>query len=303
MSFTTKVSEELAALPPKKTCCRKALLLGLMMGGMEGESGEVTAFYQTESTGILARDLLQKLFRAETTLTPMIRAGRQTFALSSRAGGVLGFLKALDEGREPMIHQAAGFRCAACQTEFARGVFLGCGTLNDPHKGYHMELVLPTEERADALRKFLDTRIGRPGKIKRGNRFGLYYKSNGAITDFLYYIGGSGASFDVANVWIERDIRNNENRATNCVARNISRSVDASKKQREAIEGLYKTRRIDALSEELRATAELRLEYPDASLAELALLHQPPISKSGLNRRLTRLLEEYESLPKPEKFS
>jgi DNA-binding protein WhiA len=157
-----------------------------------------------------------------------------------------------------------------------------------------MEILLPKEERADGLRVFLESRIGRAGKIRRGERFSLYYKSNGAISDFLYYIGGSGTSFDVANVWIERDIRNNENRATNCVARNISRSVDASRRQREAIELLYETRRIDALAEELRDTAALRLEYPDASLAELALLHRPPISKSGLNRRLKKLMEAAE---------
>ncbi len=294
MSFTTEISGELLLLPLKKNCCRRALLLGLMMGATETEEKRLRACFHSQAVWELARDLLMKIFHAEAEGGRSIRAGREVWELFCSAGTVLNVLRAADTAENELMHKIAGFRCAACQTEFLRGVFLGCATVTDPHKGYHMEISLPTEGRCDLLRSFLELNLTRPGKVKRGNRFGLYYKSNGAISDFLYYVGGSGASFDVANVWIERDIRNNENRATNCVTRNISRSVDASKKQREAIERLYATRRIDALSEELRQTARLRLENPDASLSELALMHTPPISKSGLNRRLTRILEEAE---------
>ena len=138
-------------------------------------------------------------------------------------------------------------------------------------------------------------------RTRRQGRFGLYYKNNAAISDLLYYIGCSATSFDVANVCIERDIRNNENRATNCVARNISRSVDASRKQIAAIEALIATRKIDTLSDELRYTAALRMENESASLLELALMHEPPISKSGLNRRLTKLMEAFEEDKNQEK--
>ena len=103
-------------------------------------------------------------------------------------------------------------------------------------------------------------------------------------------------SLAVTNSYIEKDIRNLENRATNCVARNISKSVDASMKQIDAIKALISSGKILSLPEELRYTAELRLENPSASLFELAHMHEPPISKSGLNRRLTRLLEEAEEL-------
>lgn len=306
MSFTSEIGAELLALPLKKNCCRKAVLLGLLMGAKIEESGRLTARYYLEGTWNLAMELLRKLFRVESEGTRTVRAGREYWELSFLARpnqGVAAFLQALDAGEVTALHTVAGFRCASCQSEFLRGVFLSSATVNDPHKGYHMELILPTEGRCDALRVFLEHQLSRPGKVKRGDRFGLYYKSNVAIGDFLYYIGGSSASFDVANVWIERDIRNNENRAINCVARNISRSVDASKRHREAIEALYETRRIDTLCEELRYTARLRLENPASSLSELALMHEPPISKSGLNRRLCKLLEEYEEMKDHEKLS
>ena len=187
-----------------------------------------------------------------------------------------------------------GFRCAACPNAFLRGVFLGCGTVNDPKKGYHLELIFPTEARAELVARFLKKAVGEVSRVRRGGRFGCVYKSNGAISDFLYFVGCSGTSFDLTNAFIERDIRNHENRATNCVAHNISRSVDASAKQRSAIERLIQTRRIDTLSDELRYTAQLRADNPSASLTELAMLHEPPISKSGLNRRLSKLMEAAE---------
>jgi DNA-binding protein WhiA len=124
----------------------------------------------------------------------------------------------------------------------------------------------------------------------------LYYKTNSAISDLIYYVGGTKSSFDVANTWVEHDIRNNENRATNCVARNISRSVSASQKHITAIEQLAACGRLSGLPEELQQTAALRLENDAASLSELARLHKPPITKSGLNQRLTKLLRAAEEL-------
>ena len=138
--------------------------------------------------------------------------------------------------------------------------------------------------------------IGEPRKIQRGAKHCLYYKNNGAILDFLYCIGSNHSGLYMANSFIERDIRNNENRATNCVARNISRSVFASQKQLGAIEKLMETGKLDALPEELQYTARLRAENDSASMSELAALHEPPISKSGLNGRLQKLMEAAEDL-------
>ncbi|MBQ8331382.1 MAG: DNA-binding protein WhiA [Clostridia bacterium] len=297
MSFTTDVTEELLRLPLKKTCCRKALLLGLFFGCREqSEDGTMTLYLYSKGTAELAKELLQRIYHAEATVAEVVRAGRRTVVLSVRAAGIAFFLADVDRGTESMLHQAAGFRCASCGQEFLRGAFLGCATVNDPHKGYHLEFTLPTEKRADLLSDYLGATFGRVGRIRRKEKIGLYYKNNAAISDLLYYVGCSKTSFDVANVCIERDIRNNENRATNCVARNISRSVDASRKQINAIELLIATRKIDALPDELRYTAELRMEYDSASLFELAMLHEPPISKSGLNRRLSKLMEAAEEI-------
>lgn len=292
MSFTADVCTELLTVQQKKSCCRKAFLLGLVLSARIEKDDLVLYFYH-EATATLAKEMLDRIFRAEPVLSRIVRAGRQTYALSFRSATVADFLRKVDD-KEKKAEELVGFRCPACESAFLRGAFLATGTVSDPHKEYHLEFSLLTEGRADFLHHSLTSFVGTPGRVKRGMRFGLYYKGNATISDLLYLLGSSGMGFEVANACIERDIRNHEHRVTNCEASNISRSVGASHKQIVAIEQLQQTRKIDTLSDELRQTASLRLENPSASLSELALLHTPPITKSGLNRRLTKLMEAAE---------
>ena len=295
MSFTTDVGEELMALHLGKTCCRKAFLFGVLCGCRPEENdGQWRIYLYRADLAELVAQLMQKSFHGQVDMVHRIRAGRDTFCLLIRSLGLTQFLEQMDGEGDGAVGELLGFRCSFCAQEFLRGVFLGCGTVSDPHRSYHLELTFPTEGRANRVAVLLEERLSRCGRVRRGDRFSLYYKSNGAISDFLYFIGCSGISFEVANASIERDIRNNENRATNCVARNISRSVDAAQKQRAAVERLIRTGRLERLNAELRYTAHLRRENESATLSELALLHEPPISKSGLNRRLTKLMEAAE---------
>lgn len=295
MSFTTDIIEELTTLSSGKNCCRKALLYGLFYDGeRQREPDGVSALFRTERAAELAYSLLESRFSAEANIETVARAGRTYFRVSTACSSLGRMLETLDSEDPRMLFELLGFRCGKCRSEFLRGVFIATASVNDPHKGYHMEFSLAFSGRAERLAALLGTFTEPPRRIQRGKKHGLYYKTNGTISDLIYYIGGTKSSFDVANTWIERDIRNHENRATNCVARNISRSVKASQKQIAAIEGLMATGRLASLSAELQQTAALRLEYDAASLAELASLHTPPITKSGLNRRLGLLLAEAE---------
>lgn len=277
-------------LPVKKNCCRKALLLGLLLSARPHGDGAVLYMYQREVAELTAT-LLRGVFHAECHREERVYAGRRAVVLTFQCPTAEHFLKKLDEDPSVTVRDAAGFRCDLCDRHFLRGVFLGSATVTDPQKGYHMEISLPTLGRADAVASDLAVTVGKAGRTHRGERFGICYKSNGRISDLLYWIGCPKTGFEVTNASIEKEIRNNENRATNCVARNIARSVGAAQKQRAAIEQLIRTHAIDALPCELQKTASLRMEYADASLTELALLHEPPLTKSGLNRRLQRLME------------
>lgn len=289
MSFTSEVNTELLHVTQKKTCCRKAFLMGLIFSARTEEDELVSYFYQ-EETAKAAEELLDRIFHAEPKLSFIVRAGRNTFELRFQSSTVREFLRKADGG-EGSLRELVGFRCPSCEGSFLRGVFLASGSVTDPRKAYHLEFSLISEGRAALLSEVLSGFLASPGKTRRGAKVGLYYKGNATISDLLYLLGSSVKGFEVANACIERDIRNHEHRVTNCEASNISRSVEAAHKQILAIEHLIETRRIDSLSEELRQTAELRMENPSASLSELALMHTPPITKSGLNRRLIKLME------------
>ena len=301
MSLTLDIVEELYSLPINKSCCQKAFLCGLLFGCRRSETdGAYSAFFYREDDALRAVQIIDSRFSGgqATPITPSARGGHRGFCISIRSKALRTVFSELDGGGVTDLRDAIGFRCAECERNFLSGVVISCATLSQPRNGYHLEFSIPSRTRASALASLLGENMAVPSSIARGDRVGLYYKSNSKISDLLYVIGAAKASFLIANFSIERDIRNNENRATNCVTSNISRSVDATRKQIEAINLLTKKQKLTSLGEELEYTAKLRLTYDSATLSELAALHQPPITKSGLNGRLRRILAAADELDK-----
>ena len=280
MSFTTDVCEELISLPLTKSCCKKALLEGLFWNAICTDTkGGISAVFRTAHAAEHAAFMLESRYGAAMdtlSLEELVRAGRRYYRIDAVCGAISKMLTLADSDDKRPIWELLGFRCGNCRASFLRGVFIAIAAVNDPHKGYHLEFVMPEDRavRSERLYGVLSASVCEPKLTKRGTGVGLYYKTNGAISDLIYYIGGTKSSFEVANTWVERDIRNNENRATNCVARNISRAVEASQKHISAIELLKSNGKIDTLPDELRVTAELRVAYDSASLSELALMQK-----------------------------
>lgn len=292
MSLTDIIADELYAFEASRTCCRKALLCGLLYSCRLAENTvtRVASFYR-ERDAKCAADIIDTNFSSgtPTEIRTASRGGHRAYAVCFSSRALSSVFADIDTGAEN-IASAVGFRCRECEGHFMRGVFLSCAAVSKPKSGYHLEISVYGERRAELLFRLLCDNVAPPGRIVRGERVGLYYKSNAKIADLLYFFGASRASFEMANVGIERDIRNNENRATNCVTRNISRAVGAASRHIEAINYLYESGKDGFLSEELAYTARLRLENASATLSELAMLHEPPITKSGLNGRLSKIL-------------
>ena len=200
-------------------------------------------------------------------------------------------MDAEDADAESIFH----FGCDSCRSAFLRGSFLALGTVNDPHKSFHMEWKL-APARARLLSAVLSDQGYPPRMITRTEYVGVYYKDSAAIEDLITLMGSSTVLFEVINSRIERDIRNNENRATNCVARNIEKTIAAATRQMEAINRLVETGKLASLPASLQETAALRYANPDASLDELVTLHSPSISKSGLNHRLKKIVDAADDL-------
>ncbi|MDR0992744.1 MAG: DNA-binding protein WhiA [Ruminococcus sp.] len=176
---------------------------------------------------------------------------------------------------------------------FFAGVFLSVGSVADPSKGYHMEFSFANEKTADDFAAFADLLPDSftLKKITRKGRTILYTKSADSISDFLTFIGAPEAAIKLMNTEILKNVRNKANRIANCDSANIERAVSAGSRQAEEIEFLYKRLGRDNLKPSLRIAADLRLENPELTLAELGEMFDPPLSRSGVNRRLAKLSE------------
>lgn len=293
MSFTKEIIEELVALEHDKTCCKKALLFGLFFGAERVEKKLVFAEFKTEDSARLAADILKRQFAAEPEVQQIKRAGRCFFGVSVSSKAIANYIDLIsleEQTEDGAIERAVGFRCPACTRAFLAGAFISTGSALAPEKRYSLEFSIKGEGRAELLSRLLCGSVGSPGCVDRRGRIGLYYKENEMISDILSYLGASKAAYRVINAYVGHAIKNQENRATNCVLSNIKKSVQATRKQIAAIESLRESGRFDLLDEDLKYTARLRCEYDSVSLSELAALHDPSISKSGLNKRLERIL-------------
>ena len=305
MSFATDIRNELGGLSIKPLCCRRAFLYGLIYGAtVEGE--RVTASFPVTKEGPYhpheqAISLIHTLFSRDSTLTTETRGAHRYAHLSFEYKHAARNLRALatlpeEEAACETLSTFMGFKCDGCSTHFLRGVFIAYGTVNDPAKSYHLEIKLPDDGRAEPLRILLAEAGYELGLINRNGQAGLFCKSGGTIQELLAYIGATSSVFDFFNAQITRSIRNDENRATNCVTENISRAIRTGARQLAAIQYLEGHNLLAALPEELQYTARLRLNNPDITLSELSELHIPPITKSGLHHRLEKIMAFYEKM-------
>ena len=183
-----------------------------------------------------------------------------------------------------------------CKRAFLRGAYLAIGSMSDPDKSYHLEFVCQTQNAAkdlvEVLADFeLDAKI-----VIRKKYFVVYLKEGEGIVDLLNIMEAHVALMNLENTRILKDMRNSINRRVNCETANIAKTVNAATKQVEDIQLIQTMMGIEKLPANLIQIAEVRLNYPDATLKELGDLLDPPIGKSGVNHRLRKLGEIAERL-------
>ena len=302
MSFSSKTKNELTRMIGEDKCCQIAELSALIkVSGTLSLSGfkKIDLTIVTENPAIARRvfSLLKKVFAINSeihvkqnknlkkTNTYLIQILDATELL-----GQLGILETEDSLfgiREGISESIIKKEC--CKRAYLRGAFLGGGSLSDPEKGYHAEMVTHQEGFANALVTLLG-HYDLAGKvIERKNQYVVYLKEGDQIVDLLNVIGAHSTLLEFENVRIIKQMRNDVNRLVNCETANMNKTIDASYRQVEDIKFIRDTVGLSYLPENLRELAALRLENTEISLKEMGELLEPPVGKSGVNHRFRKI--------------
>lgn len=189
-----------------------------------------------------------------------------------------------------VIHQTC------CKRAFIRGSFIAAGSMSDPSKSYHFEVVCDSEAFAKLLMHAMEVFELEPKMVERKEKFVVYLKEGGQIVEVLRVMEATKSVMEIENVRIVKEVRNTINRKVNCETANINKTVNAAVTQVDQIRLIENRIGIDALPDNLQLMARLRLENPEASLKELGAMFDPPLGKSGVNHRLARIAQIAESL-------
>ena len=178
---------------------------------------------------------------------------------------------------------------SCCKRAYIRGDFLASGSISDPEKGYHFEIVYPDERKAQQLQTIIRSFSVDAKIVQRKKSYVVYVKEGAQIVDMLAVMEANVALMDLENIRILKEMRNSVNRKVNCETANINKTVNAAVKQMEDIKLIQQVMGFEQLSDGLAQIAELRMQYPEATLKELGMMLSPQVGKSGVNHRLRKL--------------
>lgn len=281
MSFSSNVKEELGKINIyNKKEIVEAEILGYMLSGNTTVEDDYIYFI-TENEFNIER-LYKLLFNLKIDYEPETR--RKVYVAKVKKEE-LSKLK-----REETISDEEELKA------IVRGAFLGSGSINNPNKKYHLEILLKSRDNAMYLQNIIKM-FGVKTKLLESNNT-IYIKEGEEISKFLALIGATKSVLSFEEIRVLRDTRNNVNRLVNCETANLNKIVNASVKQIEDIKFLKKMKKFDSMPDYLVEIAELRLENPEISLKELGQMLENPIGKSGVNHRLKKIQEYADEIRK-----
>lgn len=177
-----------------------------------------------------------------------------------------------------------------------RDAFLSSGTMSDPEKSYHFEIVCENMEETERVTSIMRDFSLVPKVTERKLHHVVYLKEADEIADMLRILGAARSLMEFENIRILKEMRSSVNRRVNCETANINKTVDAAMKQLRDIRRIEERKGLSELPASLREMAEIRISHPEASLTELGEFFHPPIGKSGVNHRLRKLAQIAEGL-------
>lgn len=294
MSFSSNVKQELCRQPITRRSAAVAECYGILL--YCNTFTPTCARIVTESADFAARlpRLFKKAFGFSFDTEPSEQTvGKLVFSIEN-AEKLAKIFAAFGDSPQGSVTLHVNFGILEEEIErlaFLRGAFLAGGSVTDPAKRYHLELITSHHKVSrETYALLLDVGFS-PKELLRGGSGILYFKQSDYIEDFLTAIGAPVCAMGVMEAKVEKDLRNDVNRRVNCETANLTKVVDASLEQLAAIRRLEEHGVLKTLPQKLQETARLRVDNPEATLAELAQMPETPVSKSAVNHRMRKLIE------------
>ena len=287
--FSERIREELTSRYPTSACCRRALLLGLLVNADCGIDESVYIRLTGKSTGELVKRLLLDVYGRNAEPEYSNVYGRDTFEIIVNSGRLSSAMSSMADP-EKISCRPDFIRCKQCGKYFCSGLMIAAGTLGDPEKESRAEIRINDPARATKINAFFADIPLYPILSARKGVTSLLVRDSDGVEVLLGACGAESAAMELMQYKMVRELRGDINRRRNCEINNMARTAEAVAQQLEAISSLRGSGRYASLSEDLRATCDLREAMPEATLTELAAAHNPPISKSGLNHRLEKII-------------
>ena len=293
MSFSSDAKAELCAQRPDRKCCAVAESYGVLLYCNTFSAREIRIITASRDFSARLPRLFKRAFSLSFDVLPQENTkGKSSFLITS-PDKIKRIFDTYGAEVDSTLSHHVNFGVLeedCCRASFIRGAFLAGGSVTDPEKRYHLELATPHHSVSRETYSVLLDMGFSPREAERGGNALLYFKQADAIADFFTTIGATNTALGIMTAKVEKDMRNTITRRVNCDSANADKVVNAAQEQLEAIRYIVKEYGIDALPEPLKDAALLRIANPEASLADLAKLSYPPVTKSCISHRLKKIM-------------
>ena len=172
-----------------------------------------------------------------------------------------------------------------------RGAFLARGSMSDPNRTYRIEMICKTDAFVKMLILLLHAENIRPMTRVLDSSWSVYFKKHEEICDYLVILGASRLMMDLQNIRAHHEVNRLVSQSVNLDTWTMKQQAEASARRTKQLEELLASEKAARIPKELLEVARVHIDNPGLSLAELGQLMDPPISKSGMNHRLRKLLD------------
>ncbi|MBE6788232.1 MAG: DNA-binding protein WhiA [Ruminococcaceae bacterium] len=299
MSFSNQVKNEICDAYKMPESCKASLLYGLLCSARIYNENEIEFLSECKEVCIYFSKLLGRLYRYNVDVSRFSENKMQIKELYQvKITDKIACKTICDSFNCGKYSQDIGLISLdeAITWAFIKGIFLGCGSVSDPATDYHLEFTFKEKNHAVFSENMLSSLGFLPKRTMRRDNHIVYFKDSSSIEDILTGMGAIKKSLELMDSKVIKDLRNRINRRNNCETANLKKTIDVAFKQVSAINFIVAKRGMDFLPEDLQSIARFRLDNPEMSLSTMAKELSGEFSKSGIDRRLKKIVQIAEEL-------